>query len=169
MSSHWCHSLRGMGTRFLAVFAVMALASCSAGVPSPMAGLDRQVNQAGSSRSPALAGRWLAFIATRGGREQVVLVDVERQAPVPLTGLNRPDAQPLTVSVDQGGNRLAVVRRIGGRTELVLYRRNLSSLEPIVMAPAGVPGLAALSADGRELAVQVSRGGLWQVDLIRLP
>ena len=169
MNSPWCHLLKGLGLRLISGIAMLALASCTAGAPSRMSGLDRWVNQLGSSRSPALAGRWLAFIASRGGREQVVLVDVEKQARVPLTGLNLPDAQPISVSVDQGGNRLVVVRRIGRRTELVLYRRNLRSLEPIPMAPAGVPGLASISADGQEIAVQVSRGGLWQTDLIRLP
>jgi hypothetical protein len=37
------------------------------------------------------------------------------------------------------------------------------------MAPAGVPRQVQIRADGRELAVQVSRSGLWQVDLIQLP
>lgn len=170
MNSPWCHLLKGLGTRLMSSgTAMLFLASCTAGVPSPMSGLDRWVNHSGSSRSPALAGQWLAFIASRGGREEVVLVDVENLTRIPLTGLNRPDAHPLSVSVDQGGNRLVVVRRIDGRTELVLYRRNLRSLDSIPMAPAGVPGLASISADGQEIAVQVSRGGLWQTDLIRLP
>jgi hypothetical protein len=37
------------------------------------------------------------------------------------------------------------------------------------MEPAGVPRRISLRADGRELAVEVSRGGVWQVDLIRVP
>jgi hypothetical protein len=32
-----------------------------------------------------------------------------------------------------------------------------------------VPRQVNLSADGRLLAVQISRNGLWQVDLIELP
>jgi hypothetical protein len=86
-----------------------------------------------------------------------------------LPGLNRPDAQPLSLSVDQRGERLALVRQLEGRTELLLYRRSLQSLQRIPIEPAGVPRLVSLSADGRVLAVQVSRGGLWQVDLIELP
>jgi hypothetical protein len=35
--------------------------------------------------------------------------------------------------------------------------------------PPGVPLAVQLRADGRELAVQVSRNGLWQVDLIQIP
>jgi len=37
------------------------------------------------------------------------------------------------------------------------------------MAPAGVPRRAALRADGRELAVEVSRDGRVDVDLILVP
>ncbi|MGB7565250.1 MAG: hypothetical protein WBM08_10925, partial [Prochlorococcaceae cyanobacterium] len=61
------------------------------------------------------------------------------------------------------------VRQLDGRTELVLYRRSLRSLQPLPMEPPGVPRQVQLSANGRLLAVQVSRGGLWQVDLIELP
>jgi hypothetical protein len=143
--------------------------ACAADMPRPLAGLDRQLDQAGAGSSPSLAGRWLALIAARGERQEVVLVDVEGQGPVPLGGLNRPDAQPLAVSVDAGGERLAVVRQLEGRTELVLYRRRAQAVERIPMQPAGVPRRVSLRADGRELAVEVSRDGLWQVDLVRLP
>ena len=149
--------------------AVLGLVGCMGGMPVPMGALDRQLEQAGISRAPALAGRWLALIGSRGGRNQVVLVDVERQAPVPLPGLNRPDALPLSVAVDDSGGLLAVVRQIGGRTELVLHRRSFMSNELIPMDPAGVPRRVSLRADGRELAVEVSRDGRWQVDLIRIP
>ncbi|HYP03895.1 MAG TPA: hypothetical protein VER57_05020 [Cyanobium sp.] len=149
--------------------AMLGLVGCMGGMPVPMGALDRQLEQAGISRAPALAGRWLALIGSRGGRNQVVLVDVERQAPVPLPGLNRPDALPLSVAVDDSGGLLAVVRQIGGRTELVLHRRSFMSNELIPMDPAGVPRRVSLRADGRELAVEVSRDGRWQVDLIRIP
>jgi len=155
--------------RPLAVLAPLLLSGCTGTMPVPMGGLDRQLEAAGSSRAPALSDRWLALIGGRGGREQVVLVDLERQMPVPLPGLNRPDAQPLAVAVDAAGERLAVVRQLEGRTELVLYRRGLMALEPVAMEPAGVPRRISLRADGRELAVEVSRGGVWQVDLIRVP
>jgi hypothetical protein len=153
----------------VAATAALLLSGCSGELPMPMGGLDRQLELAGASRSPSLAGRWLALIGSRGARDQVLLVDVERRLPVPLPGLNRPEAQPLSVAVDGRGERLAVVRQLEGRTELVLYRRSLRSIEPIAMQPAGVPRQVSLRADGLELAVEVSRGGLWQVDLIRIP
>jgi hypothetical protein len=127
------------------------------------------LENSGPARNPSLAGRWLALIVRRGGRDQIQLVDIEQRRPVPLMGLNRPDALPLAVSVDLRGDRLAVVRTIGGRTDVVLYRRRLGSLEPIPIQPGGVPAQVSLSADGRRLAVEVSRDGLRQVDLITLP
>lgn len=147
----------------------LLLAGCGAGMPMPLPALNRQLQQAGSSREPALSDQWLALIVGRGGREQVMLVDLQRQAPVPLPNLNRADSQPLSVAVDASGERLALVRQLEGRTELVLYRRSLASLQLLPMLPPGVPQQVSLRADGRELAVQVGRNGLWQVDLIPLP
>jgi hypothetical protein len=153
----------------------LALGGCLGPMPVPLLGVNRQLEQAGSNRQPSLAGRWLAVINSGGGmapgdgRERVLLLDLERQLPVPLPGLNRPDAQPLSVSVDASGERLALVRHLDGRTELLLYRRSLQSLQPIPLAPPGVPLAVQLRADGRELAVQMSRNGLWQVDLIQIP
>ena len=154
-----------------ALLAGLALVSsaCAGEMPRPLAGIDRQLEQAGAGRSPSLAGRWLALIAPRGERQDVVLVDLESAGPVPVPGLNRPDALPLAVSVDGGGERLAVVRQLEGRTEVVLYRRRAMAVERIAMEPAGVPRRVHLRADGRELAVEVSRDGVWQVDLVRLP
>jgi hypothetical protein len=107
----------------------LLLGGCLGGPLRPLPGLNLQLSQLGSSHDPALGGSWLALIAGRQGREQVQLIDLRRQAPQPLPGLNRPDAQPLSVAVDQRGERLAVVRQLEGRTELVLYRRSLMSLQ----------------------------------------
>ena len=71
--------------------------------------------------------RWLASLSQRGGRERVELVDLSSRRPVPLPGLNRADAQPISVSVSADGERLAVVQQRDARTELVLYRRSVGS------------------------------------------
>jgi hypothetical protein len=147
----------------------LLLAGCGANMPMPLPGLNRQLQQVGSSREPALSDQWLALIVGRGGREQVLLLDLQRQLPVPLPNLNRADSQPLSVAVDASGERLVLVRLLEGRTELLLYRRSMASLQLIPMLPPGVPQQLSLRADGRELAVQVGRNGLWQVDLIPLP
>ncbi len=145
------------------------LGGCMGSMPLPIGPLNRQLESLGANRDPALAGRWLALISGKGGREQVVLLDLERQQPLPLPGLNRADAQPLSVSVDAAGERIALVRQLEGRTELVLYRRPFQSLQPIPLVPSGVPRQVQLQADGRQMAVQVSRSGLWQVDLVQIP
>jgi hypothetical protein len=153
----------------VAIALTLPLSGCLGPMPVPMGSLNRRLAQQGSQREPSLSGSWLAAITSRRGRDQVDLVEVDQQRPVPLPGLNRPDAQPLSVSVSAAGDRLVVVRQVEGRTELVLYRRALMSSEPIPMVPVGVPRRATLRADGRQIAVEVSREGVTQVDLISLP
>ena len=156
--------------RALAAAAIgLLLGGCLAPMPQPIVPLNSRLEALGANRDPALSGRWLALISGRGGREQVLLLDLERQQPVDLPGLNRADAQPVSVSVDAAGERIALVRQLEGRTELVLYRRSVQSLQPIPMVPGGVARQVQLQADGRQLAVQVSRGGIWQVDLVQIP
>lgn len=148
---------------------LLAPAGCMGDPARPLPALDQALEQAGNGRAPSLGETVLALIGGRGGREQVVLVDLRSRLPIPLPRLNRPDAQPLSVSTDARGDRLAVVRHRQGRTEVVLYRRNLASIEPIPLQPDGVPRRVNLDPEGRTLAVEVSRDGLWQIDLITLP
>ncbi|WP_010304519.1 hypothetical protein [Synechococcus sp. CB0101] len=147
----------------------LLLAGCQSGM-RPIQGLNQPLNRLGDSQSPSLSSEWLALISTRtGSRPQVQLIDRRRNAPVPLPGLNRADSLPIHVAVDQRGERLAVVRQRDDRSELVLHRRSLQASQIIPIEPAGVPQRVSLSADGRVLAVEVSRSGLWQVDLLELP
>jgi hypothetical protein len=148
---------------------LVGLAGCSASPLRPLAPINQALEQAGTGREPSLAGEWLALISGRQGRELVLLVDLRTNRPVSVPGLNRPDAQPVSVSVDGRGERLALVRQRDGRTELGLYRRSIQGLQLLPVEPAGVPRQVSLSGDGRQLAVQVSRGGIWQVDLLELP
>ncbi len=158
-----------LAKRAIAAATGLLLGGCLAPMPQPVVPLNSRLGAIGANRDPALSGRWLALISGRGGREQVLLLDLERQQPIELPGLNRADAQPVSVSVDAAGERIALVRQLEGRTELVLYRRSVQSLQPIPMVPSGVARQVQLQADGRQLAVQVSRGGIWQVDLVQIP
>ncbi len=148
---------------------MVLLGGCTGDMARPLPELDRALEQAGSGRAPALGETVLALISGRGGREQVLLVDLRSRLPMPVPGLNRPDAQPLSVASDARGERLALVRHRQGRTELVVYRRSFASLETIPLQPDGVPRRVALDPEGRTLAVEISRDGLWQIDLISLP
>ena len=97
------------------------------------------------------------------------LIDLRSRQPVTLAGLNRADAQPISASVSADGERLAVVQQREDRTELVLYRRNVGADATAAAGPTRRAKGVSLDGSGRRLAVQVSRDGRWQVDLIRLP
>lgn len=155
--------------RGLTLVGALLLSGCLGSSMRPQVALNQRLAGLGPSHEAALAGRWLALIAGRQGRQQVHLLDLDRGLPVPLPGLNRPDSQVLSVAVDQQGERLAVVRQRDDRTELLLHRRRLMASQPVPIEPPGVPRRISLSADGQLLAVEVSRGGLWQVDLLELP
>ena len=48
-------------------------------MPQPLAPLNSRLEAIGANRDPALSGRWLALISGRDGREQVLMLDLERQ------------------------------------------------------------------------------------------
>ena len=149
---------------------LLLVTGCSSPRPTPRPDLNGLLRQSvNSRRDPSLGGRWLASLGQRNGRERVELIDLRSRSPVPLPGLNRADAQPISVSVSADGQRLAVVQQREDRTELVLYRRNVGATQRLPLDPPGVPRNVSLDGSGRRLAVQVSRNGRWDVDLIRLP
>ena len=156
--------------RIALLFSLVLVTGCSSPRPTPRPDLNGVLRQSvNSQRDPSLGGRWLASLGQRNGRERVELIDLRNRSPVPLPGLNRADAQPISVSVSADGQRLAVVQQREDRTELVLYRRTLGATQRLPLDPPGVPRSVSLDGSGRRLAVQVSRNGRWDVDLIRLP
>lgn len=156
--------------RVALLFSLVLVSGCSSPRPTPRPDLNGLLRQSvNSRRDPSLGGRWLASLGQRNGRERVELIDLRSRSPVPLPGLNRADAQPISVSVSADGQRLAVVQQREDRTELVLYRRNVGATQRLPLDRPGVPRSVSLDGSGRRLAVQVSRNGRWDVDLIRLP
>ena len=156
--------------RVALICSLVLMTGCSSPRPTPRPDLNGLLRQSvNSRRDPSLGGRWLASLGQRNGRERVELIDLRNRSPVPLPGLNRADAQPISLSVSGDGGRIAVVQQREDRTELFLYRRNAAALQRLPLDPPGVPRSVSLDGSGRLLAVQVSRNGRWDVDLIRLP
>ncbi len=143
---------------------------CSQNGIRPMARVGTALQRsADSRRHPSMGQGWLVSLASRNGRERVELIDLNTATPVPLHGLNQADSQTISLSVSGDGQRIALIRQRDERTELMLYRRDASALQRLPIDPPGVPRLVSLNGNGRLLAVQVSRRGRWDVDLIRLP
>ena len=143
---------------------------CSQNGIRPMSRVGASLRRSAESRRlPSMGQRWLASLASRNGRERVELIDLNNDTPVPLTGINQADSQTISLSVSGDGQRIALVRQREERTELMLYRRTASALQRLPINPPGVPRSVSLNGNGRLLAVQVSRKGRWDVDLIRLP
>ena len=156
--------------RLVALLIGLCLMGCGNSGLRPQPDISSALQRSADSRRwPSMGDRWLASIASRNGRERVELVNLRNGQPVPLPGINQADAQPISVSVSADGNRIALIRSREGRTELTLYRRGVGILQRLPLEPAGVPREVSLDGSGRLLAVQVSRQGRWDVDLIRLP
>lgn len=156
--------------RLLITITALSLSSCASETIRPLQSLNGALERSSDNRrDPSLAQGWLASLSSRNGRERIELVDQRNGTPVAVPGLNRADAQPVSISLSGDGKRLALVQQREGQTELMLYRRNLGALQRLEITPTGVPRAVSLNGDGRLLAVQVSRGGRWTVDLLRLP
>ncbi len=135
----------------------------------PLYQLNDIISQSSSSyREPSLGNEWLVRLTRNNGREKVQLVDLRSKRVVPLPGINRFDAQPISVSVNANGTILAVIHQRDDKTELIVYRRNIGSIQRILLEPRGIPRRVSIDGAGRVLAVQVSRDGKWDLDLIRL-
>ena len=162
MRPHW--------PRLTALLIGLCLMGCGPSGLRPERSISSALQRSSDSRRwPSLGNRWLASIASRNGRERIELVDLRNGQPVPLPGINQSDSQPISVSVSGDGKRIALIRSRDGRTELMLYPRGVGVLQRLPVEPAGVPREVSLDGSGRLLAVQVSRKGRWDVDLIRLP
>ena len=158
---------RFITTASLLCFVVLG---CSQNGIRPMTRVGASLRRSAESRRlPSMGQRWLASLASRNGRERVELIDLNNDTPVPLTGINQADSQTISLSVSGDGQRIALIRQREERTELMLYRRSVGALQRLPINPPGVPRSVSLDGNGRLLAVQVSRRGRWDVDLIRLP
>ena len=148
---------------------LLGLNGCMQGEMRPIYALNDSLFQSANSyREPTLGLRWLVTLANYEGKEKIELVDLRSRTKVPLPGINRADSQPISVSVSSDGERVAFVRQRADQTELFIYQRRLGTLQRLELSPKGVPRRVSLDGSGRVLAVQVSRKGRWDIDVMRL-
>ena len=151
------------------VFLLFSFYGCASNDMRPMYGLNNFLFQSSNTlREPSLGSQWLVALVNYQGKDQIEMIDINRKKRIPLPGINRADSQPISVSVSANGERLALIRQRADQTELLIYRRKVASLQPIVLSPKGIPRRVSLDSSGRVLAVQVSRSGKWDVEVIRL-
>ena len=160
-------NLRVSSSYFL--FLLIALCGCATGDIRAMKGLNESIFQSSSSyREPSFGTQWLVSLVNYQGKDKIEMINMLNRNRVPLPGLNRADSQPISVSVSSNGDRLAFIRQREDKTELLIYRRRLGTLQQIELSPRGIPRRVSLDSSGRVLAVQVSREGRWDVEVIRL-
>tara|TARA_Y100001968_G_C18984362_1_gene538379 strand:- start:38 stop:433 length:396 start_codon:yes stop_codon:yes gene_type:complete len=121
-----------------------------------------------SYSQPNYSGNWLVVLANQNGKEKLRLFDLRKRISIPLPGINRSDSKPISVSVSNNGNIVALIRQRSDQIELIIYRRQSGTSRRIEILPKGVPNRVSIDGSGKILAVQVSRGGIWEIDLIRL-
>ncbi len=153
---------------FLTIYFAFFLGGCSAYSMRPIYSLNNIFSAADSYREPYNAGRWLAALVNYNGKEKIELVDLRLKKLVPLPGINRQDSRPISVAVTADGQRIAFIRQRSDQTELMIYRRSLRTLQRIELSPKGIPQRLSLDGIGKVLAVQVSRNGRLDIDLVRI-
>ena len=147
----------------------LGLSGCISPNVRPMNSFNDVLFQSSRSyRDPSLSSRWLVTLVNFKGKDQIEMIDIRSRRRIPLPGINRADSQPISVSVSANGERLALIRQRADRTELFIYRRSVGTLQRIELNPKGIPRRVSLDSSGRVLAVQVSRDGRWDVEVIRL-
>ena len=148
---------------------LISLGGCLRGEIRPMPSFNEILFQSTNTyREPSMGTQWLVTLANYQGKEKIEMIDLRMRKRVPLPGINRADSQPISVSVSANGDRVALVRQRDDQTELLIYRRRLGTLQRLELRPKGVPRRVSLDGSGKVLAVQVSREGRWDVDVIRL-
>ena len=121
-----------------------------------------------SLREPSLGDKVLVALTKRNGKDFIELIDIRTKKVLSIPGLNNSNSQPISVAVNAKGDKVVFIQQRDNKTELLLYRRSLGSLEKLELIPKGIPRRVSIDGIGRLLAVQVSRDGRWDIDLIRL-
>ena len=155
--------------KFAIFFSVLYLGGCLNAKIKPIRGLNTSLAAISSSyREPSLGNEWLVSLVNIQGKDKIEMIHIKSRRKIPLPGINRADSQPISVSVSANGERLAFIRQRADKTELLIYRRRPGTLQRVELSPKGIPRRVSLDGSGKILAVQVSRDGRWDIQVIRL-
>ncbi len=154
---------------FLKSLIILTLTSCSHGSFRAISFVNSLlVQSAASHREPSLGNGLLVTLANKKGREVIEMIDVKNGKRIALPGLNSANTHTINMSISSNGQLIAFIRQRGENTELLLYRRNQGTIRKLDIIPKGVPKQVAIDGLGRIVAVQVSRNGRWDIDVINI-
>ncbi len=147
----------------------LGLVSCSSGEMRSIYEINSLFSRSAQTfRDPRLMNQYMVFLTGFEGKEKIELIDLRTRRKIPLPGLNSSDSQPISVTMSTNAERIAFVRQRLDQTELLIYRKNSRSLQRLKINPKGIPRRVAFDGSGKVLAVEISRNGSWEIDLIRL-
>ncbi len=148
---------------------LLSISSCSKALLRPIPIINSLLlKTATTHREPSLGNDLLVTLANKQGKEIIELINIRNGKKIALPGANKFDAQVISISINSDGERMALIRQRGSKTELLIYRRRLGTIQKLEIIPQGVPKQVSIDAEGRVLAVQVSRNGRWDIDLIQI-
>jgi Tol biopolymer transport system component len=147
---------------------LVGLGGCSSGrlvsFPADPAGTNpSSLNSAFSENSPALAGRWLAFVSDRRGSQDVLLYDIQDRRMVELPELNAFDTIAASPSLSEDGRWIAFSASRQGRTDIYLYDRTTRQLRNLTQTLQLETRNPQMSADGSRIVFEIERSGQWDI------
>lgn len=152
---------------FLCVFALAGFLSSCGGYPRllsyPFDPGGRSLNSPAAELSPQVAGRYVAFISDRFGREDVYLFDTVASSLVDLPGLNGFDAIAADPDVSQNGRYIVFTGSRQGREGIFLYDRQTRQLRNLTANLGAKVRHPTISADGSRIAFESSANGQWDI------
>ncbi len=147
-------------------FSLMSLLSaCNVANRSP---IPSSLNSRYQDEQPALSGdgRWLAFISSRDGRNQILIYDLQTQRFVNLAGLNQNNVIAESPSLSRTGRYLVYISSIQGRPDIALYDRATKRTALLTLGYRSWVRNPYISPDGRYIVFETSRRGQWDIEVL---
>ncbi len=119
-------------------------------------------------KKPSLSKNLLATLINREDRDIIHLIDIRNMKRIPMGALNTPNTEPISISLSANGERIALIRKRGITSQLILYQRKSGRIQEIELKQLGNPTKVSIGGKGKILAVEVTRQGKKEIDLIRL-